>query len=114
MSSVSKEEVAGWFEVDVEVLKGAKILYADYYTGNYEGSAFVLFSRKRKLYEVHGSHCSCYGLEGQWSEEETSVESLEHRLKETYGFYEMNKEEIQKAVTSWKKPVVRRAKTNKK
>lgn len=32
------------------------------------------------LYEVNGSHCSCYGLEGQWEEEETTVEALAYRL----------------------------------
>jgi hypothetical protein len=46
----------------------------------YSGSAFVLFERDGKLYEVHGSHCSCYGLEGQWEPEETTWEALAMRL----------------------------------
>ena len=108
METVTKEDIAGWFSEDVEVLKGAKILFAEYYTGNYEGSAFVLFSRHGKLYEVHGSHCSCYGLENQWNEEETSVESLEHHLNGTYGFYEMNNAEIKTAVDKWKTNAAKR------
>lgn len=32
------------------------------------------------LYEVHGGHCSCYGLEGQWEPERTTVASLRKRL----------------------------------
>ena len=60
--------------------KGVKILLASYGTGGYEGSAFVLFRRDGQLYEVNGSHCSCYGLENQWDPELTTVEALRHRL----------------------------------
>ena len=56
------------------------VLLASYGTPSYEGYAFVLFERDGKLYEVNGSHCSCYGLEGQWEPEETNVEALLHRL----------------------------------
>lgn len=58
------------------------ILLASYGTGNYEGDAFVLFERNGKLFEVYGSHCSCYGLEDQFNPEESSLESLQHRLIE--------------------------------
>ena len=60
--------------------QGVEVLLASYGTGNYEGDAFVLFRRDGKLYEVNGGHCSCYGLEGQWDPEETTIEALEHRL----------------------------------
>jgi hypothetical protein len=48
-----------------------KILYADYNQEGYEGDAYVLGYNKstKQFFEVHGSHCSCYGLEGQWEEE---------------------------------------------
>lgn len=71
--------------------QGIEILLASYEYAGYEGSAFVLFRKDGKLYEVNGGHCSCYGLEGQWEPEETTIEALEHRLKEgnlgssTYG-----------------------------
>ena len=55
------------------------ILFAAYDTPDYEGYAFVLFKKGNQLYEVHGSHCSCYGLEGQWSPEETTLEALKMR-----------------------------------
>jgi len=60
------------------------VLLASYSYENYEGDAFVLFRdiRDGKLYEVHGGHCSCYGLEDQWDPEICDVESLKHRLKE--------------------------------
>lgn len=61
---------------------GAEILLASYGTTSYEGDAFVLFKRDGKLWEVNGSHCSCYGLEGQWEPEETTIEALRHRVNE--------------------------------
>ena len=57
-----------------------EILLASYSYENYSGDAFVLYRSGGKLYEVNGGHCSCYGLEGQWSPEETTIESLQHRL----------------------------------
>jgi len=57
------------------------LLLAEYSQMDYEGSAFVLFLKDDKLYEVNGSHCSCYGLEDQWRPEETTIEALKHRLE---------------------------------
>jgi hypothetical protein len=62
--------------------QGIEVLLAYYCYENYSGEAFVLFRQDGKLYEVNGSHCSCYGLEGQWSPEETTIEALEHRMTE--------------------------------
>ena len=81
-----KEDVIGEFSgYDAEFavdLEDCNILFAWYGHGSYDGSAFVLFERGGKLYEVNGGHCSCYGLEGQWEPEETSVEALKHRIRE--------------------------------
>lgn len=60
--------------------QGLDVLFASYCQGNYSGDAFVLFRKDGKLYEVNGGHCSCYGLEGQWDPEETSIEALRKRL----------------------------------
>lgn len=56
------------------------ILFASYGSANYSGDAFVLYERDGELFEVGGSHCSCYGLEGQWSPDGVTIEELEHRL----------------------------------
>jgi len=61
---------------------GAEILLASYGTPSNEGYAFVLFRRDGKLWEVNGSHCSCFGLEGQWQPEETTADALRRRVKE--------------------------------
>lgn len=60
--------------------KNDNILFAAYDIEYYSGEAFVLFERDGVLYEVNGSHCSCYGLEGQWEEEETTLDALVYRL----------------------------------
>jgi hypothetical protein len=54
-----------------------EMLFASYETPRYEGSALVLFERGGKLFEVNGSHCSCYGLEGQWEPEETLWKAID-------------------------------------
>lgn len=64
----------------VDILEG-EVLLASYRYESYDGEAFVLFARDGKLYEVNASHCSCYGLEGQWEPEETSVVALRARMK---------------------------------
>lgn len=74
-----KEDVFGAFEVEDS---GENILFAWYGAGSYDGSAFVLFERDGRLYEVNGGHCSCFGLEDQWDPEETSVAELMHRIDE--------------------------------
>lgn len=70
-------------------LVGATILLATYTYEDYSGSAYVLFQRDGKLYEVHGSHCSCFGLSetdyygnstSQWDPEETTVKAVLRRI----------------------------------
>ena len=71
-------------------LIGVEILHADYTYEDYSGDAWVLFKKDGKLYEVNGSHCSCYGLSEcnyvgntttQWQPEEVTKEELIRRNK---------------------------------
>jgi hypothetical protein len=87
----SREDVAREFEQcankwgpgPIQIVEGfptdAEILFAEYEISGYEGGAFVLFERDGKLYEVHGSHCSCHGLEGQWTPDDTTWAALAMR-----------------------------------
>ena len=59
-----------------ELADNANILLAYYECEDYDGYAYVLYEQEGKLYEVHGGHCSCYGLEGQWEPEEVTIEYL--------------------------------------
>lgn len=53
-----------------------EILFASYGGAAYEGDALVLFEKGGQLFEVHGAHCSCFGLEGQWQPEPTTWDAL--------------------------------------
>ncbi len=64
-------------DFNIKLSDNIEIIYAFYENESYSGSAFILFKENNKLYEVHGAHCSCYGLEDQWDPEETSIEYLE-------------------------------------
>lgn len=77
------------YSVGSDEQEGVTILYADYETGNWEGWSFVLFEKDGKLYEVNGSHCSCYGLEGQWEPEEVLIEELLKRKSGDEALVEM-------------------------
>lgn len=66
--------------------KEGEIIFAAYGTGSYNGEALVVYRRDKKLYEVNGSHCSCYGLEGQWKPEETSKVALGMRKLTDYSY----------------------------
>ena len=72
------------FDAPADALKGCTVLIA-YYDGHYGGEAFVLYRKSGKLYEVNGSHCSCYGLEDQWNPEVTSKEALLMRKRWSQG-----------------------------
>lgn len=77
----SLNDVVSLFRIALEELDDCKILLAHYYAEDYQGYAFVLLDKNGNLFEVNAAHCSCYGLEEQWSLEETSYESLKYRLE---------------------------------
>lgn len=64
------------YDAPEDALDGATVHLAWYGYGDYCGSSLVIFERNGKLYEVNGSHCSCFGLERQWKPEETSWDAL--------------------------------------
>lgn len=81
------------------------LLYADYTYEDYSGDAYVLGYNKdnKQFFEVHGSHCSCYGLEGQWDEEyyedvKQLQAAIERRFSNRYEYsrYAYSSEEFQK------------------
>lgn len=69
----NKKDLEKNFEIE---LSNELILFAAYEIDGYDGRATVIFMQDGKLYEVNGSHCSCFGLENQWDPEETTWEVL--------------------------------------
>jgi hypothetical protein len=72
-------DIIAKYDIPADTLDGAIVHLAWYGYGDYSGKSLVVLERDGKLYEVNASHCSCYGLEEQWYEEETSWEALEMR-----------------------------------
>ncbi len=75
----NQKDVIKEYEAPIDALRKAKIHLAWYGYGSYCGDSLVIYEQGGKLYEVNGSHCSCFGLEGQWNPEETSWEALAKR-----------------------------------
>jgi hypothetical protein len=74
-----------------KALENLEVLIAYESVGSWgcDSSSFFLFKDGAgKLYELHGSHCSCYGFEGQFRLEESDAEALKIRASGSrYGFF---------------------------
>ena len=81
----TEEYVFSNFDKPESEQEGVKIILASYTYEDYNGDAFVLFEKGGILYEVNGGHCSCYGLEGQWEPEETTLDALSVRKWGSFG-----------------------------
>jgi hypothetical protein len=88
----SVEDVCDQFNIGQDELKDALVYAAVYSYEDYSGSAFVLFEKDGKLFSVSGGHCSCYGLEGQWTPEEENWETILHWLDKGEMFNEFSDE----------------------
>ena len=77
----SAKNVFDRYSVSDEDQSGVQIIAATYTYEDYSGNSFVVFRKDGKLFEVHGSHCSCNGLEGQWEPHETSFDALMDRFE---------------------------------
>lgn len=76
------QDIRGQFDVEDGALyfpREDELLFALYDAHDYDGWAWVLFVRDGQLYEVVGSHCSCFGLEEQFDPEPTTIEALAMR-----------------------------------
>ena len=69
------------YEVPIKEVRKYQVLIAYESVGSWgcDSSSWFLLRNKEdgKLYETHGGHCSCYGFEGQFEPEETTVEYLQ-------------------------------------
>lgn len=71
------ETICREYGVEVSLFDKFDILIGEQSEQNYDGqSFFLLIDKKGLLYEVHGGHCSCYGFEGQFELEKTTIEAL--------------------------------------
>ncbi len=78
--------IAHDFRVPLPEVALYDILLASYTNQSYSGDAFLVLRRRLTgaLFLVEASHCSCFGLEGQWHPEPTDVDALERHLAYHY------------------------------
>lgn len=79
----SKEDICSELDIDKSTLEDCHVLLAYYHVGSWgcDSSSYILFEDKEgKLFENYASHCSCFGLEGQWGPEEVEVDYLNHKM----------------------------------
>lgn len=63
-------------------------VFAVYDIDGYEGDAVVVYQQDGEYYLVEGSHCSCYGLEDQFTAEKSSDTELRHLAdRASYGVF---------------------------
>lgn len=74
------EHIISSYSADEEFVRKFQVLIAYESVGNWgcDSNSFFLLREKEtgKLFENHGSHCSCYGFEGQFTPGETSLKYL--------------------------------------
>jgi hypothetical protein len=75
-----KKHLVSEYNADEKEVNKYKILLAYESVGSWgcDSSSFFLLQEKKtkKLFEVHGSHCSCYGFEDQFTPELSDVKYL--------------------------------------
>lgn len=83
----SAEQVATEFHMSEVEQQRYTILYASYEYACYSGDAIVFGydTVDDTFFQVSGGHCSCYGLEGQWSPEPLTVEEIAEFVRRGVG-----------------------------
>ena len=97
------------FGIEESELDGATIIVASYLYEDYDGKAYVLFEREGKLFQVEGSHCSCFGLadssysdygNSQWQPEEVSLARLKDLLDARFDPFVGGREHVRRYYNS--------------
>lgn len=73
------------------------VVFAAYDTPDYDGYAEVVYVQGGKFYMASGSHCSCYGLEGQWDPIEMPIDGLRKIIGEGTGMLSHYHAEFERA-----------------
>lgn len=78
VSDAYKGDRSSWTDSDKvpDIPEPQEVVYAYYDSHGYDGTSSVIYREGELYYVVNGSHCSCYGLEGQWQPEEYELSLL--------------------------------------
>lgn len=83
---------------EADKLHRAEFIVALYTYEDYSGQALVVYRIDNVLYEVNGSHCSCYGLEDQWDPEVADPREIVKRPKYGYDLSDEKNETIRRVI----------------
>lgn len=83
MAGLTREQIRAHiceaFGVTKEALAPFEVLVAIECDHGYESDNWFLLQKGSRLFENHGSHCSCYGYEDQWKPEPTTRKYLKSK-----------------------------------
>lgn len=107
-SDVVRNKIVKDFEIARERIDEFQILVAYMSVGDYgcDSSAWLLLRDRKSggLFEVHASHCSCYGFEGQFAPEPTTEAYLKSdKFSFSCGGYDNSEAANKKAVLDFLK-----------
>lgn len=74
------------YQIEREHIDLYEVLFAEYQCGSWEGCSIILLKRGNDFFVVQASHCSCYGLEGQFEPMPTNKEALYLEYKGKFNF----------------------------
>ena len=103
-----KEHISCSYEVDINEVNKYEILIAYESVGNWgcDSSSWFLLREidSGELFEIHGGDCSCFGFEGQFEPEETTLEYLQSdKFYFNCGGYDDNDQENEAKVKEYLK-----------
>lgn len=99
-----KNHLIAQYTASAEWLEDAQILIAYESVGSYgcDSSSFFLLKKRGEFYEIHGSHCSCYGFEDQFDPEKTQLPYLKsHHFSFSTGGYDDDDEKHRNLVSEF-------------
>lgn len=95
------ESLMDAFDIEDKDLEGYEILLAYALEESCSGSCYVLLLRHDgELFEIEGSHCSCYGFEDRWDPHITTIGALERRVENDHRHDSEEREALRRVVAA--------------
>ena len=66
------------FEENASILDGVDLMVVEGESEYYQESLACIYRKNDKYYCFQASHCSCYGFEGLWEENEATLKAIKH------------------------------------
>jgi hypothetical protein len=103
-STYTVDDIMLAFQVsEDDLITDDQVVFAvvDEQSDEYNGSAWIVFHHNGQLYEVHGSHCSCYGFEAQWIPSGTSEKFVLSQIEQGWMEYSGYRDDLKRAFEAY-------------